>query len=85
MHQSLNLDSIPDDALFESGTGSWNQNFQQGTSALPPGTLSDRTNTMALYNEENTRNTVSSTEHRSNERTHGERQDNIRRQVCFCY
>lgn len=54
MLQSINLDSIPDDALFESGTGAWNQHSAQ--TLLRQQNLGNHTNIMTLQNQEETRN-----------------------------
>ncbi|XP_060553995.1 uncharacterized protein LOC132715041 [Ruditapes philippinarum] len=77
MHQSLNLDNISDDALFESGTGSWNLNSQQGNISPQQQTLADRTNTMDLHLRANNR-IVSHTEHHDHQGLGIEHQDQQR-------
>jgi hypothetical protein len=77
MHQSLNLDNIPDDALFESGTGSWNPNSQQGNISPQQQTLADRTNTMDLHLRTDNR-IVSNTEHHDHQGLGIEHQDQQR-------
>ncbi|XP_045194557.2 uncharacterized protein LOC123550187 [Mercenaria mercenaria] len=80
MLQSFNLDSIPDDALFESGTEGWNQNSSQGSSVTRQHTLGDRTNTMTLQNQEETRN-MPGIGTQGHQRINTERQDSRRQQV----